>query len=153
MNTWKDAIVITSVGVAGLGIFGWPVFRTLRARTWPHTRGTVVESTVEADGPSGSDTTSYQARVRYGYVVGGTRYQSERMSFFYLANRHSAARTASTAVAHHRRGSTLDVHYDPKNPANAVVDVTVPWTWWFVLWFSALFAAGGALPMLRAALG
>lgn len=153
MNTWKDAIVITSVGVGGLAVFGWPVFRTVRARSWPNTRGAVVESAVEADGPPSSDTTSFNVRLRYSYVVGGKRYEGTRGSFIYLSSRHSLAKSAQAQMKSHPRGSALDVYYDPTDPANAVVDLDIPFGWWIVLSLAALFAVGGALPMLRAALG
>jgi hypothetical protein len=153
VNTWKDAIVITSVGVAGLGVVGWPVLRTLRARMWPHVSGTVTESKVEADGPAISDSTSYDHRLRYTYVVDGERYEGSRLSFFYFATHHSVAKAAKADAKRLPRGATIDVRYAPSNPADAVIDLDIPWMWWAILWFAALFAVGGALPMLRAAFG
>jgi hypothetical protein len=153
VNTWKDAIVITSVGVAGTAIVGWPVLRTLRARTWPHTTATVVHAAVEADGPPKDESTNFLLRFRYEYFVDGKRYECTRLSFFYLSTVYGKAQSAKSFVKHHPRGSALEVHYQPSNPANAVVDVDINWQWWLVLWFAAVFAVGGALPMLRAAFG
>ena len=44
MNTVRDAVVIASAGAVGLAIFGWPVLRAWRARSWPQADGTIVEA-------------------------------------------------------------------------------------------------------------
>lgn len=136
MNTWKDAIVITSVGVVGVLGLGWPILRSHRARRWPETRGTVTDSHFD-------DEDDFASRVRYRYQVDGRAYDGERITFF-LPSRHHARRL--------KKGSTIGVRYDPSNPARSVVETDVPFGAYMALWFFTLFAVGGAIPILRALL-
>ncbi len=136
MNTWKDAIVVTSVGVVGVLGLGWPILRTHRARRWPQTRATVTDAHVD-------DEDDFASRVRYRYRVDGETYHGERVTFF-LPSRHHAKRL--------KKGTAIDVRYDPSNPARSVVETDVPFGVYMALWLFAVFAVGGAIPMLRALL-
>jgi hypothetical protein len=99
------------------------------ASNWPQTAGRIVSSTVEhyrqrvGGARTGSLVTFYEAVVEYDYSVSGRDYHSTRLSFG--AKTAGSQQRAEAAAARYPEGSQVMVHYDPKNPANAVLDVRI----------------------------
>jgi Protein of unknown function (DUF3592) len=150
VNTPKDALVISAVGLATTAFTGFSILRALKARRWQLTSGTVLESDIEhlGDGPGGRNKRSYRLRVRYRYAAGDQELTGDRVSFFDVNVRH---RTRALAAAHRDRiirGDTIDVWYDPADPSRAVSDRRIPWTSWFAFAIGLIFLLGGALPLL-----
>ena len=88
-----------------------------RAVSYPTTQGTVLGSHVrESDDSEGG--TSYSPKVRYGYEVGGRRYECD-------VYRHgmsgSGRRRANAMVAAHPVGRAVTVYYNPADPSDAVL--------------------------------
>ncbi len=85
--------------------------------------------------------TVFKSRIIYTYGVAGQRYSADRVAF-------GASVTASLpglVGGQSRRyveGSKVDVHYDPANPASAVLECRVRGLW--VLWVCALAFIGSA---------
>ena len=87
--------------------------------------------------------TVFKSRIVYSYRVAGQHYSADRVAF-------GATLTASLPSLvggqskRYLEGSKVDVHYDPANPAAAVLECRVRGLW--VLWASAAaFLAGAAL--------
>jgi Protein of unknown function (DUF3592) len=87
--------------------------------------------------------TVFKSRIVYSYGVAGQHYSADRVAF-------GATLTASLPSLvggqskRYLEGSKVDVHYDPANPAAAVLECRVRGLW--VLWASAAaFLAGAAL--------
>lgn len=97
------------------------------AAGWPVVEGEVIQATVEtlpgaADGADG-----YQVRIRYRYTVDGRTYESDRL------RREGGERLTSQAAAEEVLASyvgegrqVVRVHYDPADPATAVLRITPP---------------------------
>ncbi|MEW6406388.1 MAG: DUF3592 domain-containing protein, partial [Chloroflexota bacterium] len=117
-------------------IFLGVIFSTQRkaaaARNWPVARGTVTLSTLERRrSSSGSGSVSYPV-VYYTYEAGGQRYESNRIA----PGMEVGGTGSDKVVARYPAGSTVDVHYNPQNPAEAVLEVKTPATvliMWLVL--------------------
>jgi uncharacterized protein DUF3592 len=154
MNTPVEAAVMAAVGVVGLGLFGRPVMLARRARDWPHTRGTVVSSQVEAVKGSGVKRgMNIAVRVRYRYAVDGGEHESGRVTFFdSVLMRHTFPEIAEAHRRRYREGGKIDVRYDPADPARAVIDPRIPWASYCAVVIAAIFALGGLSLLIRLAL-
>jgi hypothetical protein len=150
VNTPKEALIISAVGLATTAFTGFSILRALKARRWQPTDGTILESNIEriGDAPAGASRLRYRLRVRYRYAAGGQEFPGDRLSFFDVTVRHS---THALAEAHRNRisrGNEIDVWYDPADPSQAVNDRRIPWTFWFAFAIGVIFLLGGALPLL-----
>jgi hypothetical protein len=99
------------------------------ASGWPVTGGHVVSSTVEhyrsrvGGARSGTLATFYEPVIEYAYRVDGREYHSTQIGFGgKLAGSEELARAKS---ARYPQGADVVVHYDPKSPSNAVLDVKI----------------------------
>jgi len=83
------------------------------------TEGRILSSGITAR--RGDYITSYRPAIRYTYVVGGRRHESDRYAFglSFDLNREPVA----AIVAAHRRGRTVAVYYDPQRPERSVLYV------------------------------
>jgi hypothetical protein len=150
VNTPKEALIISAVGLVTTALTGYFILRALRARRWQQTSGTILESDIEEirDESAEGGRLRYRLRVRYRYVAGGQEFTGARLSFFGSDARHSTR----TRAAEHRnqiiRGDKIDLWYNPADPSQAVNDRGIPWAFWFVFAMGVIFLFGGALPLL-----
>lgn len=93
----------------------WNLGKDLASRKWP---------TVEGEVQSARHGRSYRGIVHlqlaYEYSVHGQRYVASRYSFGWTAGLAGGAKVHAF-VANHPRGSKLKVHYNPRNPAQALI--------------------------------
>jgi Protein of unknown function (DUF3592) len=119
----------TLAGVMILAMLWASRRQVAEAARWPQTMGRIVSSTVEhyrqrvGGARTGNLVTFYEAVVEYSYDVGGRNYHSTRLSFGAKAAGSQAL--AEEKAARYPAGSQVMVHYDPVNPANAVLDLKV----------------------------
>ncbi len=90
--------------------------RATASKQWPVSPGTVIASALEKS-PDGR--WRYRAAVQYRYRAGGKEYQSDRI--FWGGNEGRQKHMASV-IAAYPQGGKVSVHYDPQNPAEAVLD-------------------------------
>jgi hypothetical protein len=116
-----------------------------QASAWPQVAGQIVSSTVEhyrervSGARTGRITTFYEAVVEYAYSVNGRDYHSTQLRF---GGRVAGSQARAEAQAsRYPEGSQVIVHYDPKNPATAVLDVEIAHG---VIWFVLALAFFGA---------
>ncbi len=95
---------------------------------WPATQGKIVLSTVmtsttrhRTDSGMWVERTSYFPKVRYEYSVLGKAYTGERIAFG-AAKGHSAPADAEKVLARYPVGATVTVYYNPRDPAEAVLE-------------------------------
>jgi hypothetical protein len=87
--------------------------------------------------------TVFKSRVVYSYSVVGQRYAADRIAFGSNVTA-SLPSLVSGQSERYLQGDEVEVHYDPANPAAAVLECRVRGLW--VLWVSAsAFLAGAAL--------
>ena len=119
-----------------------------RAQKWPVAAGRIDASGVEAlraHGIHRSWRTVFRSRIVYSYVVAGQNYTADRVTFG-AGVTASLASLVSGQARRYVEGSKVDVHYDPANPASAVLECRVRGLW--LLWVCALGFLGGAAWMV-----
>lgn len=126
-----------------------------RAKSWPTTSGRIVSSRVGSyekrvggGGQTGKLYRFYSAVVEYAYTVKDRQYHSTQLSFG-AQDSTTAKGPADAKAARYPEGSEVVVHYEPRNPGNAVLEVKAALNWlvWTIaaaclaltFYFSAVF--------------
>ena len=113
------------VGIASLTYATYQTIRALDARHWPTAEAVVLSSDMTthfdtSDGVSGGGGPTFGAAVTYSYSVDGIGYESDRVSFGSYSS--SDSDHAETILARYPVGASVTVHYDPEDPAEAVLE-------------------------------
>jgi hypothetical protein len=144
-----------SFGVALLGAWLFVADRKKAAatRTWPVAPGRitcarVIEEQVEErdeEDRSGHPRirTRYQTDLRYAYRVGGRDLAGTAISIGWTEI-HGTREGAEAVIARYPEGSSVDVHYDPADPASAVLEAGTVSASWAPLLLALVFGAAGA---------
>ena len=116
----------------------------MAAARWPTTTGTILSSVAEARRtlvPSGrgQTVTVWSPVVEYSYRAQGRDYHGTRLAFG--ADVAGAQALAEETVARYPVGREVTVHFDPANPAFAVLEPRVTFAWPTLLLTIAFFAA------------
>jgi hypothetical protein len=116
MKLWDHPLVLVAAGV--VLIVGGVSFRmlSLRSRSWPVVSGVITESHITYSG-TGTKRRSSGSHIAYRYGVNGTFYQGSVVSYA-----PDLLESATTTVNRYPQGAEVKVHYDPKDPATAVLD-------------------------------
>ena len=138
----EDVLVLaTGLGVF-LILFGvmW-LWQGMQERRWPTATGTVISSGVEsskmlsaASGGNKVAITVYRANVVYGYDAGGRSYRSRQIRREQISG---GEELAQGVAGKYPAGSSVRVHYNPSNPADAVLETSATMGF-LVLWALAL---------------
>ena len=135
---------LSAIGAALAVFFVVAVWKKIALRSWLPAAATVVESEVYSMGGG-----KWRARFAYEYEVGGRLYSSRRVAFYRSITGHRA----QEFVARHPVGSPAQVYYDPKRPAESVLNRSVPALWILPLAALACGAFAAYLFSLPARLG
>lgn len=137
--------------VAGIAFafFGYNSYqRGMQSKNWPVAKGSVIQSKIEkrtettGSGSSKRKVVKSYPIVKYTYSVGSQSYQSSRITFGQSKNVHQT-------VARYPKGENIQVHYDPEDPGQAVLEPGGDTT--FSLVFMGLGAALFAVGLFSAA--
>lgn len=110
-------------------------------KRWPVAKGRVLSSKVEeyrADAGSGNfggprgRMTLYRPVVVYEYEVAGERLRGDRIAQSPGMNK-GVVDFAQKVVERYANGSAIDVRFNPKRPAESVLEPRVPKGWIFAL--------------------
>ncbi|HNT78414.1 MAG TPA: DUF3592 domain-containing protein [Anaerolineae bacterium] len=113
--------------VQGIGQYA----RCLASRTWPRVRGQVCYATVVKDLLSTRrrivDVYVYRPHLSYVYTVAGQEYHQSRrrigdVSDWRTGRTFSTRKKAQADIADYFEAKLIDVYYNPKNPADAVLE-------------------------------
>jgi len=102
--------------MVGLALILFSVFewqRQVRTFEWPTVPGMMIQSDLKNHGKG-----NWSEAVAYSYEVGNKSYAGQRVTLW--LSEASDLRVRSL-LADHLAGSTVQVHYDPHNPQNAVL--------------------------------
>jgi hypothetical protein len=116
-------VVLIGFGVIAIAIGGALYVTQFRqglranaSKQWPISSGTVTVSALEK---SPDSRWRYRAAVQYRYRVGSKEYQSNRI---FWGGNEGRWKHMESVIATYPQGSKVSVHYDPQNPAEAVID-------------------------------
>lgn len=114
------AVAFTLLALLGDVICTASLIRQIRAGAYPTVTGTIVDSRIKSDQEADR---SYWPAIRFAYVVAGRRYESDH--YDYLIPYHGQLEYARSVVARFPNGRKVTVHYNPQNPADAVLSIDV----------------------------
>lgn len=126
-------VVFLTVGAVAAGVTAWMHSRAKAAQHWPVVEGEVLSSRVTSRRGSKGGTT-YGAEIRYRYRVNDQTHEGTRVVFGDYSS--SDGSHAEELVAAYPVGARPDVHVDPDDPTEAVLD---PHVSWFVYLMGGLF--------------
>jgi hypothetical protein len=143
-------LVLLAIGVF-MGI--WAGSRLAKERAsldWETVEGVIVDSDVSRSmiqtrrrrGTRRRD--SYKVTVRYEYTVDGKTYTGNRIGFGGSPTRSSRSRASSLRSSEYAEGTTVTVHYDPKNPEKSVLYPGVSMLSYILLGVAVVLALAGA---------
>ncbi|HEU5396215.1 MAG TPA: DUF3592 domain-containing protein [Verrucomicrobiae bacterium] len=122
------------VGLIAAGAGGWNLVKGIRTEQWPVANGIVMSAkVVRNSGGRGSDT--YSPEIWYSYHVAGMGYTGKKIS---IGQMSSSSGYAQGVVGRYPVGKQVTVHYNPADPAEAVLETGVHGGTWI------LFGVGGA---------
>ena len=121
MSDYTFALFLAGFFIAGFAMVGFGLrsgVRANQAKYWPTVNGTIASCRV-AESTASDSGTSYQVEVRYLYAVSGRNYEGTRIAFGYSG---SSGRGAHQEIAARLNSAeSVLVHYNPRNPATAVL--------------------------------
>jgi len=109
--------IVAVVDLVILIYYPVPLEKRRASRAWPKTSGKISEGRIEFMGDSEGQT-FYFARFTFIYHVSG----SELTGTFDLRNFFHTEGFAASAIAKHRKGRTISVHYNPENPRDYITE-------------------------------
>ncbi len=123
--------LITAI-LLGLGYYftrsGLRGIRAAQASTqWPSTQGKIILHTAEIQKPVGTGMdsttrrTTYRPVIQYSYSLGGKSYGGGHIIFNDDVIVYGSVEKALAAIKDYPVGKTVQVYYDPDNPALAVL--------------------------------
>jgi hypothetical protein len=144
--------------LACLALAAGAVYEYLRLRkllhesaNWPMAAGRISASAVVEEQSTdrddhGKETTSttFRPDIRFAYEVGGREFHSSQWKWGWTAL-YAGEDTPKKIVAKYQPGMAIAVHYDPKDPANAVLEPANRQGSFAPLCFAFVFAGGGTL--------
>ena len=139
--------LFATVGGATIGWSLWAAWQSFASRNWRTTQGVILVSDLQRnrDAEGGF---MYRAEISYTYSVNNEEFIAGRTRFGDWLQL-SWSTPAARIVRRYPKGSSVVVHYDPSEPAEAVLE---PGASWFVLGALALGLVLGLLG-LAAVLG
>jgi len=117
-------LILLVLGLVATLIYGGFFQADLRSRTWPSVRGKILSDRVEHrqnfDRQTHSYSNVYVPKVQYTFAVAGVAYTGSKVAnrIFYSHNR----KTFDTLKKRYPAGAEVMVYYDPKDPAQAVLE-------------------------------
>lgn len=116
------------------------------AGTWPLVTARINSSKVDSfegrlDDDDNRTRTLYRPLISYGYEFGGVKYQGSQVSLG-LKLTSSSDGFAKKQVAKYPVGAILQVHVNPKNPAESALSAKTSGAWF--IWIVSLILFGVA---------
>lgn len=121
---WIGLIAAPFVALVGVALLV-KLLEVRRAAWWTTTMGRIVRSGTEANrrvGAGRETRVSTVPAVEYEFSAGGRTWRGHRIA---IREDIGGANTAAT-IARYPAGAVVSVHYDPANPANAVLERELP---------------------------
>lgn len=117
--------LILGIFILGLGtiIFKWPLI--INSNSWPTVEGVVNFSEVEGGVTTSDYSSGWWPRVNYSYHVNGKTYIADNIEVIDVGNGNTDI-YAKQVVENYPVGKKVLVHYNPGNPAVAVLEPGFP---------------------------
>ncbi len=140
------SLICFIVGGAAVFFGSGQIKAAKQSSDWPTVQGSVVSSEVSRSRSSGGKNrtkTTYQSDVLYDYVVNGTTYSANKVSFGEVGRGTPAP--AREIVNRYPKGKNVTVYYNPDKPETAVLEPGMSAAVYFVSGFGGVFLFFGLL--------
>lgn len=113
--------IFVGVGLFNISKGARDVWSSVDSGNWPTTKAKIISSKVESKSGSGRrGGTTYLPEVVYRYQIAGAEYTSMRIYFGGIRTSNSSL--ARQYVSKYKKGDTVEIRYDTRNPAEAVIE-------------------------------
>jgi hypothetical protein len=145
-----DTTKILYIAFIVLGVFfiSLAIIQLLKAKkaekSWPTAPGVIMSSVVGthlARSSRGGTTTQFMPEVAYEYQVNEITYKGSGVGF---GKSTTSSRKATEIVSRYPQGTAVTVHYDPQDPAKAVLE-TKAYSFGSYLTLGIIFAGMGVV--------
>ena len=117
MTTWMLVIIVGLVALAARE--AWLIRQGFKSQRWTQTTGTLQRIWQEQHDAGEDSEATHSVFAHYTYKVDGRIYEGKRLSYRTM---HSLSFDEALDHLHGRRkGSEIDVYYDPTDPRRAVM--------------------------------
>lgn len=143
-------LLFSGSGVYAVGIIWIKQDKVKRSQRWPSVQGEVVESEVRKESrimANHTPLTTFHARIRYRYVVGGSAYESDTICLGGELNTSMMGR-AEERCFQYPVGALVTVYYDPRDPRSSCLEKKGELTW-FVYGIGLVFLVVGIWLLAR----
>jgi hypothetical protein len=129
-------------GLTGVfdGFIAWTIYRQSRAESYPVTTGIVTGAEMSSHTSTDSDghtSTTYRADIRFRYEVDGRTYTSDTYRYGVMST--SDHSHAGSVLERYPVDAEVLVHYNPRDPSDAVLEVGVSGMDMFLILFLTPF--------------
>jgi hypothetical protein len=137
------AVLFTLLGLGVIGIGFFVVLGAIGSYSWASTPGEVFQSVITEHDRVDRHTRQnyYVANVAYSYSVGGVEYTSTRIRFGQVSSGFRSH--AEYWTNKYKAGASTTAYYNPRNPAESVLERGVSLGAFFPLGCGLLFLAVG----------
>lgn len=119
------------------------------SKLWPSAQGKINDVDLHQQLTKNTDSRSryvYKVRVKFEYVVGGTKYTSNKLNLSQVST--SNKRKVERKVLELMDKDQVDVFYDPNNPEFAILETGLSSGIKFTLFCGITFLLAGIIPPL-----
>jgi hypothetical protein len=121
----RGGIIAVCSGVLIVGLAYWGTATSSASSSWPSTEGVILTSEVIEERDRGVSTRArrkyvYRVAVSYRYSVNGVAYEADRVSF--ASPTHAIEKMSERIAGKYPKGKTVQVHYNPDDPGDAVLE-------------------------------
>lgn len=132
-------------GLIAMGKGSYDAYQALRSDTWSTVEGKIVSSSITKVKHPG-ETPAYYPDIQYVYQVEGKVYTGNRI--FWGEFGSGSPSSAQAVVNNYKVGMSVTVYYDPRNPANAILERGARWASFALLFGGLLFSIVGVVGFL-----
>jgi hypothetical protein len=128
-NSQVNPLVIVLLAGIVIGFYGvYRVYKGYESQSWPATEGKIILSRISG----AKRTIGRRVNIKYEYLVNGIYYVSSQISYTLIIGDYSGS---LEVLREYPEGRLVTVHYNPDNPAHAVLktEMSGQISWIFIL--------------------
>lgn len=135
-NNWHKLVIAGGIIIIALGIFLHLRERAI-TKNLLIARGAVIQTEVRSTHLARYSGTAYHAYIKYRYEVDGKTYEADKVAL--AESYYETPEEAKKFIDQYPVGSSVDVHYDKREPNRAYLDVEGPNNGTIVIVLGVLF--------------
>ena len=116
---YKNGLIFLLPGLFVLGFGIQQIYRSISSSSWPTVQGEITDSGVGVTRSGKSNSSNYEARVRYRYTVDGNEYENDTVRIGQIS---TFSQTRAQKISEqHPKGMTT-IYYNPTALSDSVLE-------------------------------